>query len=258
MASEQRAQGSEGRCRAGGRGCADPCLCPAEDELFSGDNTVDLLIEDQLLRPSGRAGEAARKPSPVGWPPTPSIEPSTAPTTLPLSTAASVGPTPEPTTASLPPPTMETATTASVLPEEETPQLPTASASVVALTATESPPVANSSVPSPAVATTTTQTSWDVGMSPDPGTGSSPGPPEQVSTPPPLSTTIPATPKQALEEEDIRNIIGECTRVAAGPVPSCSWHHRQDVAWRHGAVLYQGIKCHLLTLEPTAAPSLCK
>lgn len=209
-----------GEGRAGGCGSADPYLCLAEDELFSGDNTVDLLIEDQLLRPSGRVGEAVRKPSPVGWPPTPSIDPSTAPTTLPLSTAASVGPTPEPTTASLPPPTVETATTPSVLPEEETPQLLTASASVVAPVATESPPVANSSVPSPAVATTS-QTSWDAGMSPEPGMGSSPGPSEQASTPPPLSTTIPATPKQALEEEDIRNIIGECTRMAAGPVPSC-------------------------------------
>lgn len=204
-----------------------------QDELFSGDNTVDLLIEDQLLRPSGRAGEAVRKPSPVGWPPTPSIEPSTAPTTLPLSTAASVGPTPEPTTASLPPPTMETATTASVLPEEETPQLPTASASVVALTATESPPVANSSVPSPAVAATTTQTSWDVGMSPEPGTGSSPGPPEQASTPPPLSTTIPATPKQALEEEDIRNIIGRCKdtlSTISGPTTQ-NTYGRNEGAW---------------------------
>lgn len=204
-----------------------------QDELFSGDNTVDLLIEDQLLRPSGRAGEAARKPSPVGWPPTPSIEPSTAPTTLPLSTAASVGPTPEPTTASLPPPTMETATTASVLPEEETPQLPTASASVVALTATESPPVANSSVPSPAVAATTTQTSWDVGMSPEPGTGSSAGPPEQASTPPPLSTTIPATPKQALEEEDIRNIIGRCKdtlSTISGPTTQ-NTYGRNEGAW---------------------------
>uniref|UniRef100_A0A803XUN5 Olfactomedin like 2B n=1 Tax=Meleagris gallopavo TaxID=9103 RepID=A0A803XUN5_MELGA len=203
-----------------------------QDELFSGDNTVDLLIEDQLLRPSGRVGEAVRKPSPVGWPPTPSIDPSTAPTTLPLSTAASVGPTPEPTTASLPPPTVETATTPSVLPEEETPQLLTASASVVAPVATESPPVANSSVPSPAVATTS-QTSWDAGMSPEPGMGSSPGPSEQASTPPPLSTTIPATPKQALEEEDIRNIIGRCKdtlSTISGPTTQ-NTYGRNEGAW---------------------------
>ncbi|XP_042674980.1 olfactomedin-like protein 2B [Centrocercus urophasianus] len=203
-----------------------------QDELFSGDSTVDLLIEDQLLRPSGRVGEAVRKPSPVGWPPTPSIDPSTAPTTLPLSTAASVGPTPEPTTASLPPPAMETATTPLVVPEEETPQLPTASASVAAPVATESPPVANSSVPSPAVATTS-QTSWDVGMSPEPGMESSPGPSEQASTPPPLSTTIPATPKQALEEEDIRNIIGRCKdtlSTISGPTTQ-NTYGRNEGAW---------------------------
>ncbi|XP_072199233.1 olfactomedin-like protein 2B isoform X2 [Excalfactoria chinensis] len=165
-----------------------------QDELFSGDNTVDLLIEDQLLRPSGRA---------------------------------------EPTTASPPPPTMETATTLMVLPEEETPQLPTASASTVAPMATESPPVANSSVPSPAVATTITQTSWDVGMSPEPGMGSSPGPLEQASTPPPLSTTIPATPKQALEEEDIRNIIGRCKdtlSTISGPTTQ-NTYGRNEGAW---------------------------
>ncbi|OXB57816.1 hypothetical protein ASZ78_000174 [Callipepla squamata] len=216
---------------------SSPWLPPApraksEDELFSGDNTVDLLIEDQLLRPSGRAGEAVRKPSPVGWPPTPSTDPSTEPTTLPLSTATSVGPTPDPTTASRSPPTMETATTPLVLPEEETPQLPTASASVVASTATESPPMASSSIPSPDVSTIT-PTSWDVGTSLEPGMGSSPGPLEQASTPTPLSTTIPATPKQALEEEDIRNIIGRCKdtlSTISGPTTQ-NTYGRNEGAW---------------------------
>ncbi|XP_065599302.1 olfactomedin-like protein 2B isoform X2 [Cyrtonyx montezumae] len=203
-----------------------------QDELFSGDNTVDLLIEDQLLRPSGRAGEAGRKLSPVGWPPTPSIDPSTVPTTLPPSTAATVGPTPDPTAASRSPPTMETATTPLVLPEEETPQLPTASASVVAPTATESPPMANSSIPSPDVSTTTL-TSRDEGTSLEPGMGSSPGPPEHASTPTPLSTTIPATPKQALEEEDIRNIIGRCKdtlSTISGPTTQ-NTYGRNEGAW---------------------------
>ncbi|XP_021260677.1 olfactomedin-like protein 2B [Numida meleagris] len=203
-----------------------------QDELFSGDNTVDLLIEDQLLRPSGRAGEAVRKPSPVGWPPTPSSDPITVPTTLPLSTAASVGPTPEPTTVSLLPPTTETATMPLVLPEEDAPQLPTASASMVAPTATESPSMANSSVPSPAVATPT-QTSWDVGTSPEPGMGSSPGPLELASTPTPFSATIPAGPKQALEEEDIRNIIGRCKdtlSTISGPTTQ-NTYGRNEGAW---------------------------
>ncbi|NXC51131.1 OLM2B protein, partial [Penelope pileata] len=204
-----------------------------QDELFSGDNTVDLLIEDQLLRPSGRVGDAMRKPSPVGWPPTPSSDPTTAPATLSLSPAASVGPTPDPTTASQPPSTPETATTPLGLPEEGTPQLPTASASTVAPTATESPPMATSPIPSPATATST-HTSWDVGTSPEPGTESSPGPPEQAGTPAmPLSPTIPATPKQALEEEDIRNIIGRCKdtlSTISGPTTQ-NTYGRNEGAW---------------------------
>lgn len=238
------------------RGSADARVRAAEDELFSGDNTVDLLIEDQLLRPSGRAGEAVRKPSPVGWPPTPSSDPTTAaPTTLPLSPAASVGPTPDPNTVSPPPPTPGTTSAPSGLPEEGTPQLPTASASAVAPTATESLPVATNHVPSPAAATTA-QSPWDTGTSPEPGTGSSLGPPEQASTPAtPVSPTIPATPKQALEEEDIRNIIGEC---------SCAWPRGQARAlaahpWVWSLVgdagLFWGTKLHLFTLEPTALPS---
>ncbi|NXI69142.1 OLM2B protein, partial [Anseranas semipalmata] len=204
-----------------------------QDELFSGDNTVDLLIEDQLLRPSGRAGEGVRKPSPVEWPPTPSSDHTTAPATAPLSPAASVGPTPDPTTVSRPPPTPDTASTPSGLPEEGTPQLPTASASAVAPTATESLPVATSHVPSPAAATTT-QILWDTGTSPEPGMGSSPGPPEQASTPAtPVSPTIPATPKQALEEEDIRNIIGRCKdtlSTISGPTTQ-NTYGRNEGAW---------------------------
>ncbi|KAI6064118.1 Olfactomedin-like protein 2b [Aix galericulata] len=216
------------------RGSADARVRAAEDELFSGDNTVDLLIEDQLLRPSGRAGEAVRKPSPVGWPPTPSSDPTTAaPTTLPLSPAASVGPTPDPNTVSPPPPTPGTTSAPSGLPEEGTPQLPTASASAVAPTATESLPAATSHVPSPAAATTA-QSPWDMGTSPEPGTGSSLGPPEQASTPAtPVSPTIPATPKQALEEEDIRNIIGRCKdtlSTISGPTTQ-NTYGRNEGAW---------------------------
>ncbi|XP_009983085.1 PREDICTED: olfactomedin-like protein 2B, partial [Tauraco erythrolophus] len=115
------------------------------DELFSGDNTVDLLIEDQLLRPSSRA--------------------------------------------------------------------------------------ATTPVPSPAVVVTT-ETSRDMGMSP--ALESSPGAWGQVSTPTtPVSPTIPATPKQALEEEDIRNIIGRCKdtlSTISGPTTQ-NTYGRNEGAW---------------------------
>ncbi|NXL86507.1 OLM2B protein, partial [Alectura lathami] len=201
-----------------------------QDELFSGDNTVDLLIEDQLLRPSGRA---VQKPSPVGWPPNPSSDPTTTATTLPLSPVTSMGSTPSPATASQLPPTLETVTTPSGLPEEGTLQLPTASGSMAAPTATESPPWATSPIPSTAAAATT-QTLWDLGTSPEPGTGSSVGPPEEASTPAmPLSPMIPATPKQALEEEDIRNIIGRCKdtlSTISGPTTQ-NTYGRNEGAW---------------------------
>ncbi|NWW96022.1 OLM2B protein, partial [Rhynochetos jubatus] len=206
------------------------------DELFSGDNTVDLLIEDQLLRPSSRAGEGVRKPSPVGWPPTPGSDPTTPPAaataataTVPLSPATSTGTTPDPTTVSQLTPTPETMTVPAGLVEEGTPQLPAASAS--AAVATSSLPVATSPVPSPAVATTA-GTSRDVGTSPDPE--SSPGAWEQGSTPAtPVSPAIPATPKQALEEEDIRNIIGRCKdtlSTISGPTTQ-NTYGRNEGAW---------------------------
>ncbi|XP_072723568.1 olfactomedin-like protein 2B [Ciconia boyciana] len=208
------------------------------DELFSGDNTVDLLIEDQLLRPSSRAGEGVRKPSPVGWPPTPGSNPTTLPAadtaataTVPLSPATSTGPTPDPTAVSQLTPTPETTTASVGLAEEGTPQLPAALASTVVATVMESLPTATSPVPTPAVATTT-RTSSDVGTSP--ALESSPGAWGQASTPAtPVSPTIPATPKQVLEEEDIRNIIGRCKdtlSTISGPTTQ-NTYGRNEGAW---------------------------
>ncbi|XP_075012701.1 olfactomedin-like protein 2B [Calonectris borealis] len=208
------------------------------DELFSGDNTVDLLIEDQLLRPSGRAGEGVRKPSPVGWPPTPGSDPTTPPAadtaataTVPLSPSTSTGPTLDPTAVNRLTPTPETTTAPAGLAEEGTPQLPAALASTVVATATENLTAATSPVLSPAVATTA-GTSSDVGTSP--ALESSPGAWEQASTPAtPVSPTIPATPKQALEEEDIRNIIGRCKdtlSTISGPTTQ-NTYGRNEGAW---------------------------
>ncbi|XP_067156847.1 olfactomedin-like protein 2B isoform X3 [Apteryx mantelli] len=214
-----------------------------QDELFSGDNTVDLLIEDQLLRPSSRAGEGARKPAPVGWPPTPGSDPATAPAsstaataTAPLSPASSVEPTPDPTALGQPSPTPETATAPTEVAGTESSQLPTASpsASTAAPTTAERLPAGSSGVPSPAAATTAVQTAGDVGTSSGPATGSSPGALEEVSTPPmPASPMIPATPKQALEEEDIRNIIGRCKdtlSTISGPTTQ-NTYGRNEGAW---------------------------
>ncbi|XP_071291769.1 olfactomedin-like protein 2B isoform X1 [Agelaius tricolor] len=186
------------------------------DELFSGDNTVDLLIEDQLLRPSSRAGEPMRKPSPVGWPPTPGIAPTTLPaagtavtSTVPLSPA-----TPDPTAMSWLIPAPESMTAPTGLAEEGTPQLP-GMASTVMATATENLLVA-------------TPTGGWSDMEPSPGAW------VEANTPATLvSPAIPATPKEGLEEEDIRNIIGRCKdtlSTISGPTTQ-NTYGRNEGAW---------------------------
>ncbi|NXO14902.1 OLM2B protein, partial [Oriolus oriolus] len=187
------------------------------DELFSGDNTVDLLIEDQLLRPSSRVGEAVRKPSPVGWPPTP----GSAPTTLPAAgtaVTATVPPsptTPDPTAVSRLTPSPEAVTAPAGLAEEGTPQLAAAWASTAVATATESLPVA------------TPAGGWS-------DMESSPGAWVQANTPAtPVSPVIPATPKEGLEEEDIRSIIGRCKdtlSTISGPTTQ-NTYGRNEGAW---------------------------
>ncbi|NXF85002.1 OLM2B protein, partial [Eubucco bourcierii] len=211
------------------------------DELFSGDSTVDLLIEDQLLRPSSREGERVRKPSPVGLPPTPDSDPTTPPaidtaatTTVPLSAMSMepmLEPTPNPTTVSQLTPTPETMTALEGLEEEGTQQLLAASTSTVVAIATETLPTAVTAVPSLAAATAV-GTLRDVEMSA--ALESSPGAWGQASTPvTPVSPTIPATPKQALEEEDIRNIIGRCKdtlSTISGPTTQ-NTYGRNEGAW---------------------------
>ncbi|NWT74337.1 OLM2B protein, partial [Prunella himalayana] len=185
------------------------------DELFSGDNTVDLLIEDQLLRPSSRAGEPVRKPSPVGWPPTPGTAPTTLPAAGPAVTSTVSPATPDPTAGSWPVPAPESVTAPAGLEEEGTPQLPAGMASTVVATATE-----NLLVATPAGG-------WrDVEHSP--------GAWVQANTPAtPVSPTIPATPKEGLEEEDIRNIIGRCKdtlSTISGPTTQ-NTYGRNEGAW---------------------------
>ncbi|NXD30477.1 OLM2B protein, partial [Spelaeornis formosus] len=180
------------------------------DELFSGDNAVDLLIEDQLLRPSSRAGQAVRKPSPVGWPPTPGSA-ATTPPAAGTAVAATVPPSP----ATPDPTTLEPGTALAGLAEEGIPQLPAALASTVGATTTENLPV----------------------VTPAGGWGdmeSSPGAWVQANTPAtPVSPAVPATPKEGLEEEDIRNIIGRCKdtlSTISGPTTQ-NTYGRNEGAW---------------------------
>ncbi|NWX99181.1 OLM2B protein, partial [Nothoprocta ornata] len=190
------------------------------DELFSGDNTVDLLIEDQLLRPSNRAGEGARKPAPVGWPPT--AHGTAAP---PAGAAATESPAPAEPTGGPTAPHAATAPLELAGTEPSWPPTASAPASAAAPTAAGSLPTASGGVPSPAAAT---------GATGHAGTSPATGAPEEASTPAvPASPTIPATPKQALEEEDIRNIIGRCKdtlSTISGPTTQ-NTYGRNEGAW---------------------------
>ncbi|XP_030311533.1 olfactomedin-like protein 2B isoform X2 [Calypte anna] len=194
------------------------------DELFSGDTTVDLLIEDQLLRPSSQASESVRKPSPVGWPPTPSSDPQSLPDSdAAVTTTSPVTSLPEPTQLTL---AMETPTTPVGLGQEGTLQQPgVASASTVVATSLESLPSATV----PSVTVTSAGTSWDTENSS--ALESSPGAWWQVSTPETLGSS--STPKQSLEEEDIRNIIGRCKdtlSTISGPTTQ-NTYGRNEGAW---------------------------
>ncbi|XP_053928956.1 olfactomedin-like protein 2B isoform X3 [Cuculus canorus] len=168
------------------------------DELFSGDNTVDLLIEDQLLRPSSWA----------------------------VPPATSMRPTPDPTTVSQLTPIPQTTTAPPGLVEEGTLQLPVALASTAVATDMESLLTLH-----PAMATTA-QTLRDVEMSS--ALESSPEAWGQVSTPAmPVKSTSPTTPKQALEEEDIRSIVGRCKdtlSTISGPITQ-NTYGRNEGAW---------------------------
>ncbi|XP_053928957.1 olfactomedin-like protein 2B isoform X4 [Cuculus canorus] len=169
-----------------------------QHELFSGDNTVDLLIEDQLLRPSSWA----------------------------VPPATSMRPTPDPTTVSQLTPIPQTTTAPPGLVEEGTLQLPVALASTAVATDMESLLTLH-----PAMATTA-QTLRDVEMSS--ALESSPEAWGQVSTPAmPVKSTSPTTPKQALEEEDIRSIVGRCKdtlSTISGPITQ-NTYGRNEGAW---------------------------
>ncbi|KFO86725.1 Olfactomedin-like 2B, partial [Buceros rhinoceros silvestris] len=180
-------------------------------------------------------------PAPVGCPPTPGSAPPTPPAadtaatgTVPSSPAMSVGPTPDPTAVSQLTPTPETTTASVGLAETGTLQLPAVLVSTAVATATESLPTAANAVLRPAVPAVATPagTSKDVGTNTDPE--SSPGAWGQASTPAtPISPTNPTSMKQALEEEDIRNIIGRCKdtlSTISGPTTQ-NTYGRNEGAW---------------------------
>ncbi|XP_021569718.1 olfactomedin-like protein 2B [Carlito syrichta] len=200
-----------------------------QDELFSGDNGVDLLIEDQLLRHDDLLTSATRRAaaSHQGHGPAVTTAPSTQtaplssmlpqPSTLAPSVAdpASVGPL------------SATLQTTSVFPGRMSESVPQVPATTVAHTATQQPPVPASlavapgdvladAMPTAPVSPTAVGTDL---LGKDATTGQG---------------TTPASPTLSPEEEDdIRNVIGRCKDTLStitGPITQ-NTYGRNEGAW---------------------------
>ncbi|EMP39067.1 Olfactomedin-like protein 2B [Chelonia mydas] len=197
-----------------------------QDESFSGDHTVDLLIEDQLLRhTSHERSSTTRTPAPAEGPLTlrniaPTMEyisqaalaiagspvAETATRSPPLSSAApslsneltsALTPTAPTTIVDQLPATLETTTAPGAITTGASVDEPaTWTPATVTQTGTQAPttasilPTANLHKATIAMAATTVHISTTTG-----------------TTPMPASPTLPATPRQNLDEEDLRSII---------------------------------------------------
>nr|XP_032660810.1 olfactomedin-like protein 2B [Chelonoidis abingdonii] len=231
-----------------------------QDESFSGDHTVDLLIEDQLLRHnSHERSSTTRTPAPVGGPLT--LQ-NIAPTIEYISQAALAIPgSPVAETASRTPPLPSAAPSLS---SELTPALtPVAPITIVdqlpaTLTSTTAPGAItmSGSVDEPATWTPATlthagtqapttaanlptasprkatiaMTTTTVHISTTTGSNVDAFRSEPLT---PVSPTFPATPRQNLDEEDLRSIIGRCKdtlSTISGPTTQ-NTYGRNEGAW---------------------------
>uniref|UniRef100_K7GE38 Olfactomedin like 2B n=1 Tax=Pelodiscus sinensis TaxID=13735 RepID=K7GE38_PELSI len=203
-----------------------------QDEAFSGDHTVDLLVEDQLLRHS-----SPERSSPTRTPTT-----DAAPTLQHLSRAAPAG--------------AETATGALPLSSAAlTPALSLAAPTMPnALRSTAAPPATTTTGAGEEPATWTaaagtqagTQAPTTAGLLPTatPATIAMATTPVDSSTPPvtravsstkavSAATTRPTPPRPSLEEEDLRSIIGRCKdtlSTISGPTTQ-NTYGRNEGAW---------------------------
>ncbi|XP_067388617.1 olfactomedin-like protein 2B [Emydura macquarii macquarii] len=223
-----------------------------QDELFSGDHTVDLLIEDQLLRHSGNEqSSTTRQPAPAGGPltlqniaatveylsqaaPTLGRSPSseTATMTSPLSSTFTPAlPTAMPaTTADQLPAMLEPTTVARASPTSEAVDEPaTWTPAAVTQTGTQAPPSVEV-LPAASTPKATAQFSATAGTS---AAASRSMALAATAPPTPASPTLPATPKHSLDEEDLRSIIGRCKdtlSTISGPTTQ-NTYGRNEGAW---------------------------
>ncbi|XP_019842590.2 olfactomedin-like protein 2B isoform X4 [Bos indicus] len=210
-----------------------------QDEFFSGEHGMDLLIEDQLLRHNQLLTSATRRPAATRRSAAVTADAGTTsagtPTTalpsaqLPASTAAPSTPdpavsasveqfsTPLPTTSVSPDPTEEAVPTPFT-------QVP---ATTVAHTATQQPPA--SAPPSAAPEDAFVEATHTAPVPPPPVRTDSPGKDSTAR-----QDTVPPGPTLSPEEEDdIRNVIGRCKDTLStitGPITQ-NTYGRNEGAW---------------------------
>ncbi|XP_004688493.1 PREDICTED: olfactomedin-like protein 2B isoform X2 [Condylura cristata] len=202
-----------------------------QDESFSGDNGVDLLIEDQLLRHNDLL-------TGVTTGPVTTLQGSAVTTDADIQSTADIQPTAQSSAAHDPDPTLSTSVgqfstspqTTSVLPEPEGEAVlrPTQGpATTVASTATQTPTAAAS--PSMAPEYEFVDTTYTVPMPPT--VGGTDSLESDVTT---GQRTAPASPTLSPEEEDdIRNVIGRCKDTLStitGPTTQ-NTYGRNEGAW---------------------------
>ncbi|XP_030063512.1 olfactomedin-like protein 2B [Microcaecilia unicolor] len=207
-----------------------------QDELFSGDHSIDMLIEDQFIRlvpKVTRAPSLTSRPSTSESTATQTVFPSSVTTTSKIS-SATVAPTVQSLSSAPTQITFQASTSTPITTVNQTPEittapkkvLPTATTSILPTTSvtTEAPllPVLTSTIP----ASTTTQAT----------SSNSASPISTISTGPSLRK--PAMPSQRPEdqkeeEDDLRKVIGRCKETLStisGPTIQ-NTYGRNEGAW---------------------------
>ncbi|XP_029474004.1 olfactomedin-like protein 2B [Rhinatrema bivittatum] len=208
-----------------------------QDEFFSGDHSIDLLIEDHFIRHQYELPKVTREPSPTGWPPPtertikqttfPSLESST---TTVSETSASVA-----TTAQSSPPALTTMTQ-----QESTNTLITTASQIPTVTTVPYKLISTATTAlSPTTTVTTEASIIPVSASTTPASTTTPATRSNSSVSPSSSPRKHVTQSQnhkedhKEEEDDLRKVIGRCKdtlSTISGPTIQ-NTYGRNEGAW---------------------------
>ncbi|XP_043306831.1 olfactomedin-like protein 2B isoform X5 [Cervus canadensis] len=210
-----------------------------QDEFFSGEHGMDLLIEDQLLRHNQLLTSATRRPAATGHRAAVTTDAGTTSAGAPTTALPSARPPASTSAPSAPDPTVSASVeqfstplqTTSVSPDPTGEAVPTpltqVPATTVAQTATQQPPA--SAPPSVAPGDAFVEATHTAPVPPPPVRTDSPGGDSAAG-----QGTVPAGPTLSPEEEDdIRNVIGRCKDTLStitGPTTQ-NTYGRNEGAW---------------------------